>query len=93
MEKNITIPGLSPLRDLSAIHCTKDGDICQIITGQAEINAASTISALIYSTRFDLTYTYFLIAGIAGISPKLGTLGSVTFARYAVQGVFKFLPA
>ncbi|KAJ7600526.1 purine nucleoside permease [Mycena floridula] len=86
LEKNITIPGLSPLPGYySAIHCTKDGSICQVITGQAEINAASTISALIYSARFDLTFTYFLIAGIAGISPKLGTLGSVTFARYAVQ--------
>lgn len=29
--------------------------------------------------------TYFLIAGIAGISPKYGSLGSVTLARYAVQ--------
>ena len=26
-----------------------------------------------------------MIAGIAGISPEVGTLGSVTFARYAVQ--------
>jgi purine nucleoside permease len=32
-----------------------------------------------------LTSTYFLIAGIAGVSPKVATLGSVTFARYAVQ--------
>lgn len=30
--------------------------------------------------------TYFLIAGIAGISPYMGTLGSVTVARFAVQG-------
>ena len=34
---------------------------------------------------FDLTKTYFLIAGIAGINSKFGTLGSVALARYAVQ--------
>lgn len=51
-----------------------------------EINAASTISALTFSRLFDFTSTYFLIAGIAGVNPEVATLGSVTFARYAVQG-------
>lgn len=48
------------------------------------------MSALVYSQLFDLTQTYFLIAGIAGISPEVGTLGSVTFARYAVQVALQF---
>jgi purine nucleoside permease len=50
-----------------------------------EINAASTITALIYSGLFNLTKTYFLVAGIAGINPHVATTGSVTFSRYAVQ--------
>nr|GAT44917.1 predicted protein [Mycena chlorophos] len=79
----IPIPGLSPL--YPSVYCTNDGAACLITTGQAEINAASSISALVYSGRFVLTSTYFLVAGIAGISPKRGTIGSVTFARYAVQ--------
>ena len=41
--------------------------------------------ALILSPYFDLTTTYFLIAGIAGINPACGTLGSVCLAQYAVQ--------
>ena len=60
------------------------------MTGEAEINAASTITALVHSPVFDLTRTYFLIAGIAGISPKHGTLGSVTFARFGVQVALQF---
>ncbi|RDX44750.1 purine nucleoside permease [Lentinus brumalis] len=83
LEKNITVPGFSPL--FPQAHCTADGDICQLVTGEAEINAAATITALVNSPHFNLTQTYFLIAGIAGISPKLGTLGTVTFARFAVQ--------
>jgi purine nucleoside permease len=50
-----------------------------------EINAASTISALVYSSGFDLTKSYFLVAGIAGINPYFGTTGSVTFSAYVVQ--------
>ncbi|KAJ2971308.1 hypothetical protein NUW54_g12533 [Trametes sanguinea] len=83
LERNVTVPGFSPL--FPEAHCTQDGAICQLVTGEAEINAASTITTLVHSSLFDLTRTYFLIAGIAGINPKVGTIGSVTFARYAVQ--------
>ncbi|KAJ7266990.1 purine nucleoside permease [Mycena haematopus] len=83
LEQNITIPGFSPL--YPDAHCTSNGEICLLTTGQAEINAAATVSALVYSRTFDLTCTYFLIAGIAGVNPKVATIGSVTLARYAVQ--------
>ncbi len=41
--------------------------------------------ALVLNPIFDLTKTYFFIAGIAGINPHCGTLGSVNFAEYVVQ--------
>ncbi|KAE9398868.1 purine nucleoside permease [Gymnopus androsaceus JB14] len=88
LAQNITIPGFSPL--FPDAHCTSDGSICQLITGEAEINAASTMTALVYSGVFDLTTTYFLIAGIAGINPKVATIGSVTFARFAVQVALQY---
>lgn len=40
---------------------------------------------MILSSDFNLTQTYFLIAGIAGINPHLATTGSVTFSQYQVQ--------
>lgn len=43
-----------------------------------------------HSPLFNLTHTYFLIAGIAGINPQVATLGSVTFARYAVQVALQY---
>ncbi|TVY92556.1 Purine nucleoside permease [Lachnellula willkommii] len=77
---NYTIAGLSPL--YPEAHCSADGQVCQVTTGESEINAASTISALIYSRVFNLKNTYFLIAGIAGVNPAQATTGSVTFARF-----------
>ncbi|KAJ7065026.1 purine nucleoside permease [Mycena amicta] len=79
----VSFPGLSPL--YPSVHCTNDGSICLVTTGQAEINAASTMSAVVYSGYFNLTSTYFLIAGVAGVNPEVATIGAVTFARYAVQ--------
>ncbi|MCJ1400545.1 hypothetical protein MMC11_003751 [Xylographa trunciseda] len=83
LAQNITVPGLSPI--YPDVHCTLSNDICQVVTGESEINAASTMSALVHSPLFNFTHTYFFIAGIAGINPEVATLGSVTFAKYAVQ--------
>ncbi|KIW54827.1 hypothetical protein PV05_07161 [Exophiala xenobiotica] len=88
LAQNITLPGLSPL--FPEVHCTADGDVCQVITGESEINAASTMSALVLSSKFDLTKSYFMVAGIAGVNPKVATLASVTFARYAVQVALQY---
>lgn len=83
LAQNISVIGLSPL--YPDVHCTKNGSICQVVTGESEINAATTITSLVKSPKFDLTTTYFFIAGIAGVNPKVATLGSVAFAKYAVQ--------
>lgn len=48
------------------------------------------MQALVLSPLFDLTTTYFFIAGIAGVNPKVATLGSVTFARYAIQVALQY---
>ena len=49
-------------------------------------NAASSIAALVFGGKFDLTKTYFLVAGIAGVDPADGTLGSAHWARFAIDG-------
>lgn len=83
LEQNITLPGLS--MNFPNIHCTADGTVCQLVTGTSEINAAGSTLALVLSPAFNLTKTHFLLAGIAGISPEVATIGGVTFAQFAVQ--------
>ena len=88
LEQNITIPGLSPL--FPEVHCTASGEICQVITGESEINAAGTIGAFSLSPKFNLTQSYFMIAGIAGVNPEVATTGSVMIAKYAVQVALQY---
>lgn len=80
---NVTVPGFSAA--FPDAHCTSDGEICQLVTSMGEINSAITVNSLMHSSRFDLTSTYFITAGIAGVNPEVATIGSVTFARFAVQ--------
>lgn len=72
------------------VHCVADLAICQVTTGEAEINAASTIMAVVLSGKFDLERTYFMVAGIAGVNPKQAALGSVALSRYAVQVALQY---
>ncbi len=81
-DQTITVPGLSA--DYPDVRCTSGG-VCQMTTGMGHANAAASLMAVIYSGRFDLRKTYFLIAGIAGIDPHEGTIGSATWARYVVD--------
>ena len=64
--------------------------MCQVTTGESEINAASSISALVHSPVFDLKETYFMIAGIAGVNPKHGTIGAVALSKYAIQVALQY---
>jgi purine nucleoside permease len=79
---SIPVRGLSP--DYPDVKCDTRG-VCDVITGEGHANAAASIAALVYSGVFDLSKAYFLIAGIAGIDPKLGTTGSAAWARYVVD--------
>lgn len=85
---NISTPGLSML--FPHVHCTEDLQICQVTTGESEINAAATMTAVVLSDKFDLTSTYFMVAGIAGVSPEWSTLGGVALSRYAVQVALQY---
>jgi purine nucleoside permease len=80
--KAISVPGLSP--DYPDVHCNAQG-VCVMTTGMGHANAAASLMALTFSDRFDLRKTYFMIAGIAGIDPARGTVGSAAWAKYLVD--------
>lgn len=79
----LRVPGLS--KAFPELSCNDRG-LCLVTTSMGYANAASSVSALVYSDKLDLSDTYILIAGIAGVDPKDGTLGSAHWARYAVDG-------
>ncbi|KAI0717646.1 purine nucleoside permease [Fomitopsis betulina] len=88
LEQNITLPGLYQM--YPDVHCTADGAVCQLIAGEGEINAGLSTFALTLSPKFNLSHTYWLIAGDAGINPEIASVGSVTFAKFAVQVALQY---
>jgi purine nucleoside permease len=57
-----------------------------IVTGVGKSHAAASIMALGMDPRFDLTKAYWILAGIAGIDPAKGSVGSAAWANYVVDG-------
>jgi purine nucleoside permease len=80
--QDIRVPGLSS--DYPLVKCTAQA-VCEMTTGMGHTNAAASMMAIVYSGMFDLRETYFIVAGIAGIDPKRGTIGSAAWARYVVD--------
>lgn len=67
------------------LRMNKDG-VLGMVTGVGTARAAASIMALGTDPRFDLTHAYFVVAGIAGIDPQMGSLGSVAWSDYIVDG-------
>lgn len=78
----VEVPGLNP--QYPSVDCN-DAGLCLMTTAMGFSNAASSVSAVALSQRFDLTQSYIVIAGIAGVDPKDGTLGSAHWAKFAVD--------
>ena len=81
-DREIAVPGLS--QEYPVVRCNAAA-VCQMTTGMGHANAAASLTAVLFSGLFDLRQTWFLIAGIAGIDPAQGTIGSAAWARYAVD--------
>jgi len=60
--------------------------ILGVLTGVGTARATATIMALGLDPRFDLSHAYFLVAGIGGIDPRMGSLGSAVWSDYIVDG-------
>ena len=57
-----------------------------LLTGVGTARTAASVMALGSDPRFDLTHAYFLVAGIGGIDPEIGTLGAAVWSEYIVDG-------
>ena len=68
------------------VRISADGSVMAIVTGVGNTRAAASIMALGLDPRFDLRESYWLVAGIAGIDPADGSLGSAVWANYVVDG-------
>ena len=63
-----------------------DQGVMAILVGGGIPSATASIMALGVDTRFDLSNTYWLIAGIAGADPEDLSLGSAAWAQHVVDG-------
>src|SRR5262244_4680286 len=67
------------------VRMNKDG-VLGLLTGVGTARAAASIMALGLDPRFDLRKAYWLVAGIAGVDPADGSLGSAAWAEWVVDG-------
>ena len=56
------------------LHLNSKTGVLGVLTGVGTARATATIMALGLDPRFDLTHAYFLVAGIGGIDPQMGSL-------------------
>jgi purine nucleoside permease len=60
--------------------------VLAVLTGVGTAKSTAAIMALGMDQRFDVTHAYWLVAGIAGINPLRGSIGSAAWAEWVVDG-------
>jgi purine nucleoside permease len=60
--------------------------VLAILTGMATARASASIMALGLDPRFDLSHAYWVLAGTAGVDPKVASAGSAAWERFVVDG-------
>ncbi len=63
-----------------------DLQVLGVVTGEGPEHASSAMTALLSDPRFDLRHAYFVLAGIAGIDPRFGSIGSAVWAPHVING-------
>ncbi len=76
--EQVKVPGIE-----HPVRVSKDG----VVLVLAGMNARSrqSVTALALDPRFDTSKAYWLIAGIAGVDPASGSIGSAAWARWVVD--------
>ncbi len=81
LDRVIDVPGMS-----RAVHANADGSEVAMAVGPGNINPGVNLMAFGMSPRFDLRKSYWLLNGIAGISPREVSLASAVWTDYVVDG-------
>jgi purine nucleoside permease len=78
LRRSLKVPGIEGRVLLS------DDGVLGVVTGM-RARPRESVTALILDPELDVSHAYWLVAGIAGIDPRAGSIGSAAWARYVVD--------
>jgi purine nucleoside permease len=76
---SLEVPGLDHLVRYN------DKGVYGVVSGTT-VRSGNQLMALCLDPRFDLSKSYWLINGIAGVNPEVASEGSAAWARYVIDG-------
>lgn len=74
-----------PIRGAASnVYCNKDG-VCGSVLGMGKVASSSSMQAILLNSAFDFSQAYYVLSGVAGTPPSIGTIGDVSWATWLVD--------
>lgn len=61
-----------------------DDGVLGVVTGM-RARARESVAAIVLDPRLDVSHAYWVVAGIAGVDPRAGSIGSAAWAQWVVD--------
>ncbi|HEY2679560.1 MAG TPA: purine nucleoside permease [Steroidobacteraceae bacterium] len=78
LRRRLSVPGIEGRVLLS------DDGVLGVVTGM-RARPRESVTALILDRELDVSHAYWIVAGIAGVDPRAGSIGSAAWALYVVD--------
>ena len=75
----VKVPGAA-----GPVYCNQAG-VCGAVLGMGKVASSASMLAIMLSPEFNFSQSYFLLTGVAGIPPNVGTIGDVSWATWLVD--------
>ncbi|GAA4226644.1 purine nucleoside permease [Sagittula marina] len=66
------------------VHCNDDG-VCGSVLGMGKVNSSASMQAILLHPDYDFSEAYYLLSGVGGTPPSMGTIGDVVWGTWLVD--------
>lgn len=69
---------------IKPVYCNNNG-VCGAVLGMGKVASSASMQAILLNDKFDFSSSYFILSGVGGTPPSIGTIGDVSWGSWLID--------